>query len=238
MSRTIVVFAPHPDDETFGCGGTIAQRLNEGYDVSVVFLTDGRHALEGHINTKGPTPLEIKAIRKEEAIRATKILGIPEENLVFLDYEDKTLKENECLAQEKIVRILQALSPAEVFFPQEKEYHVDHRITNQIVRKALETFDSHPVEYRYIIAWSFPFYLYQHIMPKGMFDRVVTRFSKCNLIEVDISKAFPLKEKAIKEYRSQILLMFTGQRRPVLKHSFVKRFLRSEESYVTRKDAK
>jgi LmbE family N-acetylglucosaminyl deacetylase len=45
LKNTILVFAPHPDDEVFGCGGVMAKRIFEGYDVFVVFLTDGRNSL-------------------------------------------------------------------------------------------------------------------------------------------------------------------------------------------------
>lgn len=41
MNKRIIVFAPHPDHETLGCAGTIAKRLNEGYEVLLVVLTDG-----------------------------------------------------------------------------------------------------------------------------------------------------------------------------------------------------
>lgn len=231
MAKRLVVFAPHPDDETLGCGGTVAEKLNEGYDVFVVFMTDGRHSLGEFAKSIGPTPSEIKTMRKEEAVKATKILGIPEKNLIFLDFEDKKLHESEGLARGKIVRILQELSPVEVFFPQEKEYHIDHRVTNLIVREGLGTLDPRPIGYRYIIAWSFPLYLYQHIMAEAVFDRVVSRFPKRQLVRVDISKSFLLKEKAIKQYESQIKLIFSGQKRPVLKHSFLRRFLKSEEKF-------
>ncbi|GAH34396.1 unnamed protein product, partial [marine sediment metagenome] len=36
----IVVFAPHPDDEIFGCGGSILKWMDEGYDVHIVYVTD------------------------------------------------------------------------------------------------------------------------------------------------------------------------------------------------------
>lgn len=38
----IVVFAPHPDDEIFGCGGSILKWMDEGNDVHIVYVTDNR----------------------------------------------------------------------------------------------------------------------------------------------------------------------------------------------------
>lgn len=231
MKKKAIVFAPHPDDETLGCGGTIAKKLSEGYDVSVVFMTDGRHSLTELGIFSRPTPIEMKEIRREDAMRATKILGLPEKNLLFLDFEDKTLEKHEGLVQEKIVEILKDISPAEVFFPQEMEYHIDHRVTNMIIRRAIKILNLYPIEYQYRIAWAFPFYLFLHVMDEHTFDLFTTKFVKGNLIHVDVSKFLPLKEMAINEYKSQITVLSIEQKRPALKRSFLKRFLKNEEKF-------
>jgi len=71
LKKKIVVFAPHPDDETLGCGGTIAKRVREGYDILIIFMTCGRNALSELFGiSSNPSPLELKEIRKEEAKRA------------------------------------------------------------------------------------------------------------------------------------------------------------------------
>jgi len=231
MKKKVIVFAPHPDDETLGCGGTIAKKLNEGYEVSVVFMTDGRYSLAELGIDVEPTPSEMKVIRKKEAIKAMKILGLPEKNLLFLDFEDQTLEKNERLVQERVVEILKNSSPAEVFLPQENEYNIDHRVTNMTIKKTLKTVGLHPIEYQYIIAWSFPFYLLLHIMHENIFDYLTSQFPKRNLIRIDISKFLHLKEMALKEYKSQITLLSHAQKRPALKRSFLKRFLKTEEKF-------
>jgi len=231
IKKKAVVFAPHPDDEILGCGGTIAKKLSEGYDICVVFMTDGRYSLTEFGISSDPTPFEMKEIRREEAMRAMKILGLNEKNLLFLDFEDKTLEKYEDQVQKRIVEILKDISPAEIFFPQEKEYNVDHRATNRIIRRAIGILDIHPIEYQYIIAWSFPFYLLIHVMNEGTFDQFTSRFLKRNLIRVDISKFLPLKKTAVEEYKSQITLLSSGQGRPALKRSFLKRFLKTREKF-------
>jgi len=231
MKKKAIVFAPHPDDETLGCGGTIAKKLSEGYDVSVVFMTDGRHSLTELGVSSRPTPFEMKEIRREDAMRATKILGLQEKNLLFLDFEDKTLEKHERQVEEKIVEILKDVSPVEVFFPQEREYNIDHRVTNMIIRRAIEVSNLHPIEYQFIIAWSFPFYLLIHVMNERTFDLFTPKFVRGNLISVDISEFLRLKEMAIKEYKSQITVLSSGQKRPALKRSFLKRFLKNEEKF-------
>lgn len=231
MNKKAIVFAPHPDDETLGCGGTIARRLSEGYEVFVVFMTDGRHALAEFGISSAPTPFEMKGMRREDALRATKILGLQEKNLFFLDFEDRTLEKHEGLVQEIILQILKDVSPVEVFFPQEREYNIDHRVTNTIIRRAIDISNLHPIEYRYAIAWSFPLYLLIHVMNEHTFDLLTSKFLKRDLIHVDISKFLLLKKMAIEEYKSQITVLSSGQKRPALKHSFLKRFLKNEEKF-------
>jgi len=231
MEKSAVVFAPHPDDETLGCGGTIAKRLSEGYGISVVFLTDGRHSLTDFGITSRPTPFEMKELRREDAMRATKILGLKEKDLVFLDFEDKTLRKHEEVVQERIVEILKGMSPVEVFFPQAKEYNIDHRVTNVIIRRAIEKLDVHPIEYQYIIAWKFPLYLLVHIAKERMFELLMSKVVPGDLIHVDISKFLYLKQMAIKEYKSQIALLSDRQKRPALKNSSIKRFLKNQEKF-------
>lgn len=231
MEKRAIVFAPHPDDETFGCGGTIAKKLSEGYDISVVFLTDGRYALTELGIFSKPTPFEMKEMRREDALRATKILGLKQNNLVFLDFEDRTLGKHARLVREKIVEILKDVSPVEVFFPQAKEYNIDHRVTNMIIRRSIERLDVHPIEYQYIIAWKFPLYLLIHAVNEGTFDLLVSKALRCNLVHVDISDFLYLKISAIKEYGSQIKVLSDKQKRPAIKNSFLKRFLKNPEKF-------
>jgi LmbE family N-acetylglucosaminyl deacetylase len=222
MNKKIVVFSPHPDDETLGCGGTIAKKLSEGYEVVVVYMTDGRHAFRDLFNIRSePTPDELKEIRKEEAVTAASILGLQEENLTFLDFEDGVLEQKTAEAQEQVTKILSKHLPVEVYFPSEKDFHPDHRATNKTVRSSITQLDLLTLKYQYSIAQR-----YLHINP--LVDTLLNIF-KHNLIHVDISEFLPLKETAIKEFRSQITIMSAKQKRPIVAN--IKRFLKSKESF-------
>jgi LmbE family N-acetylglucosaminyl deacetylase len=69
-----VVLTPHMDAEVIGMGGTIALLSRAGYDVVVVYLTDGAGAFEGHV-PEGEERARYSGIRKEEARRALGFWG-------------------------------------------------------------------------------------------------------------------------------------------------------------------
>jgi len=216
MKDNIIVFAPHPDDETLACGGIIAKRLNDGYDVSIVFLTDGRNALSDLGVFSQPTPLELKEIRKEETRRATKILGLSEGNLIFLDMEDGRLEECEEIVSEKIAEILKEKRPKEIYFPQRKEYNVDHKTTNRLVRKVISQLHYRPHAYEYLIAWSIPFNVFARVQPKCLSDLILSKLLHFDIVHVDISKFIDVKKAAIMEYQSQLKRISSKQKKPVM----------------------
>ena len=229
MEDKAVFFAPHPDDETLGCGGTIAQKITQGYEVSVVFLTDGRNALRD-IGISMPSPSRLKEIRKAEAIRAAKIIGIKQENLFFFEIEDGLLSKNESKALEKISEILE-VHPREVYIPQEKEYNVDHRETNRLVKNVIEKLEFFPSEYHYSIAWRYPLNLIVRFRPKHMRSSIMGKLLHCDVVRTDISASLPLKKAALDAYKSQTSLISDQQKEPLLKKTFLKNFLEKEEAF-------
>jgi LmbE family N-acetylglucosaminyl deacetylase len=231
LKDAIVVFAPHPDDEMLACGGVIAKRIVEGYEVLVIFLTDGRNSLKEVGVYSDPTPSEYGVIRKEEAKRAAKVIGLQEDNLHFLDIEDRSLHSSEEIVQKRIMELLNKCRPAEVYLPQEKEYHVDHRAANRLIRKSIDQLKIQPVRYEYAVAWRFPLNLLVRIRPKQICDLIISELLGRRIVSVDISRFLLKKRAALNEYRSQTELIFPNQKRPAMKKSFVQRFLRSEEDF-------
>lgn len=224
LGKTIIVFAPHPDDETCGCGGTIAKSVREGYQVLVVVLTDGRHAFSKVLGIDSdPTPEELKKIRKEEVRRAVKILGVREENLFFLDFGDGTLEKNEEEAEEKVMEILSKNPPVDVYFPYEKDCHPDHRVTNRIVRSSIKKLGLSTMKYKYSIVR-----MYVRVGP--LIDALLSIFRR-NMIRVDISKFLPLKIEAVNELKSEVSIISGRQKEPVLCAHLIKKFLKSEETF-------
>ena len=171
--KKILVLSPHFDDDVIGCGGTLHKHILSGDEVTVIYFTDGR---EG--DPEFPDKKMLEAIRKEEARRATGILGI--KNLIFLDEPETQLKANKKLLR-TLAEIFDKLRPDLVYLPSFIDNHIDHlelnRIFFRLVRQLNMEFNVCAYE-----AWT-------PILP--------------NII-VDIGTVIAKKEQALKEYKSQI----------------------------------
>ncbi len=95
----VVVFAPHPDDETVGVGGLLF-RLAQGHTpLRVVFVTNGdgyRRALEQDFAVERPTDADYVALgelRQREALAALAHLGVARRDVRFLGFPDGGLAE-------------------------------------------------------------------------------------------------------------------------------------------------
>lgn len=85
LKRLLVAIA-HPDDETFGIGGTMARLRREGWGVTVVCATRGE---VGEISDSSlATPQTLGQVREGELREACAVLGIGNEDVRFFDYRD------------------------------------------------------------------------------------------------------------------------------------------------------
>jgi LmbE family N-acetylglucosaminyl deacetylase len=80
-----LILAPHPDDESLGCGGLLAESCARGELPVLAVLTDG---VGSHPNSRTHPPRRLKALREEETIAAAACLGLLAERVVFLRYPD------------------------------------------------------------------------------------------------------------------------------------------------------
>ncbi|NOK18540.1 PIG-L deacetylase family protein [Corallococcus carmarthensis] len=127
-----MVFAPHPDDETLGCGGTILQKRRVGATVRIVCLTDGASSHPDLL-----THDELKAVRAREVRGAAKVLGVEEKDLFLLGFPDRELDACREAAVARVAELLWRHRPEQLFVPYARGEHLDHVSTNHIVREAV-----------------------------------------------------------------------------------------------------
>ncbi len=88
-SDTILVIAPHCDDEVLGAGGIIHDAQRQGAQVYVVIITNGDAFRV--FWTKPKKAIELGYRRQRESIEALSALGVPRERIFFLGYPDQGL---------------------------------------------------------------------------------------------------------------------------------------------------
>lgn len=194
--KSAMVFAPHQDDETLGCGGMIALKRKLCVPVRVVFLTDGQAS---HDTQSGFERDELVQIRKQEALTALTILGIKSSEITFLDLPDGTLDrlsdEQRQLTIGRLTRLLLAFRPEEVYVPHRRDRHKDHEATYELVQAAIlqAGVQVELLQYPVWIFWK------------------ATLFFDLKSLEIAGAYRLPIdsvrqqKEEAIKAYRSQPL---------------------------------
>lgn len=121
---TILVLAPHPDDEVFGCGAALAQLNRDGAKVHVLLLSDGAAAGESESERS-----RIAAIRIAESRAALGFLGGGEVESAGLP--DRGLWDRMEDLHTSLTRTLVRLAPKLIFVPSPAEVHPDHRAVAQ-----------------------------------------------------------------------------------------------------------
>ena len=136
--KSIMVFTPHPDDETFSMGGTLKILTDNGNNVTVVIFTnDNKGSLDQEMTSE-----RLARIRRAEEVEASRIVGIPEKNLIWLGYEDGDLEYAEPQAlRGKLARLIKIHRPDVVFSPDpgskyEAWHKTDHRMSAGITKDA------------------------------------------------------------------------------------------------------
>ncbi|MCU1346458.1 MAG: group 1 glycosyl transferase [Acidimicrobiia bacterium] len=116
----VLVLCPHPDDESVGCGGTMAVLAAAGADIHVLYATDGE-ATRGGAEAAG----EIARKRRAEATAACRLLGT--EALSFLSLPDGRLHDHLPELETQLAAVLDRVAPQVVMLPWFGDQHRDHR---------------------------------------------------------------------------------------------------------------
>lgn len=124
---TVLVIAPHPDDEVLGCGATIKKYTDSGAEVVLCIVTDAY------------TPdwtQEFIEKRKQEINNSTAVLGIKE--VIFLNLPTvklDTIGQKEL--NDKISEAVKKVNPEIVFIPFFGDINKDHKLVSESALVAL-----------------------------------------------------------------------------------------------------
>ena len=175
--KKILVIVAHPDDETLGCGGTIAKHIAKGDEVNCIIMTD---------NFRSPHIFQ-------DANRAMDILGIKKR--YFLGLKDSQLEKLTMLDLareiEKVIKVKKPRVPDVVYTHYEYDLSMDHRLTFQATLTAFR-----PV-------WDKPITILSFELPSGT-DWASQSQAFAPNVFVDIKKYQRKKLDALAEYKTEI----------------------------------
>lgn len=134
---TCVILAPHPDDESLGCGGLIAACVAAGRPPLVVVLTDGAGS---HPNSRAYPPGRLRVVREAEVRDAVACLGLSADRVVFLHQPD-TAAPHDGPGFDTVVTRLVALIRREanctaILAPWRHDPHCDHEAASKAAAAA------------------------------------------------------------------------------------------------------
>jgi LmbE family N-acetylglucosaminyl deacetylase len=229
-----LVFAPHQDDGTLGCGGLILLKQRMRLAVRIAYLTDGSHSHPGHPIL---SPADIAKLRRSEAEAAAGVLGVGPSALFFLDAPDGRLDrlgpaERDTLVG-KIAAVVSEVRPDEILLPYRKDRSSEHEAGFTLVMEGIARSGAQPRVLEYPIwSWWDPRALIKPLLGSGRVWRA------------GIADCLEQKLLALRCYASQIEPT-PPWADPVLPRSFLSYFSSGEEfffeidahPFAVRKDA-
>lgn len=123
--KDCLVIAPHPDDESIGCGGSIMKHVKDGSRVKVIFLTSGDKG-----DFRGVFGNDYLNLRRESALNALSLLGVGDYE--FWGFKDRELLKEQDTIYEKVNMLVREFKPALIYVPSPYEAHPDHRVAASI----------------------------------------------------------------------------------------------------------
>ena len=204
MKKLLVVTA-HPDDESFGPGGTIAKYAKQGVAVHVVCATRGEAGdnsesrilnLESRMKKNKP----LHSIREQELLNASKILGVSQVD--FLDFIDGTLNNAQYHAVgEKLINKINDFAPQVIitFDQNGVSGHLDHIAMSFITTYAyFKTNVAQKLYYHCVSpAWQKHIKDYFVFFPRGRTEQEITT-------TIDVSGVWDMRVAAMREHKTQM----------------------------------
>lgn len=215
--QRVLVFTPHPDDESIAIGGYLFSIQKAGAQVRMVLVTDG--------NYRG-----LRDKRYQEFHAATEKLMIPPTELRFWGYPDGRLSDHFNELESQVEKELDLFQPEYVIYPHPLDRHPDHAALGRAVEGALANkakIGQNIRAYAYLVHYKY--YPEPQMLTRRHYLLPPLRVSQHN---EDWNK-ITLTEEAEKAKDEAIHLYHTQWRNPFLRPLFIG-LMRNNELLVSR----
>ncbi len=131
MKNKVLVIAPHPDDETLGCGGTLLKHKADGDAVHWLILTS--------IKEENGFAASVVETRRREIEAVSSIYGF--DGVYDLDFPTMRLDETPFSRLiGSISDVFEQVEPNIVYLPFKSDVHTDHQIAFKAAYSCTKTF--------------------------------------------------------------------------------------------------
>ena len=202
----LLLFAPHPDDESLACSILLQRAVRAGTAVRVVYVTDGddnpwpQRVLERKWRLNASDRKRWGRLRRTEALAALRTLGVNGSAARFLALPDQKLTAmlmcNCQSALEHLSGIIADWKPTDLLVPSISDTHPDHSALAVMLRLALSESFLDPMATGQMTAWSYVV----HGRSPAFFDRagsicqsqreaaIKLRAIRCNKTQLKLSR--------------------------------------------------
>ena len=188
-NNSALIVVPHPDDETFGCGGLIKLKCSAGVPVRIILLTDGE-AIGSGLSER---PEVVVMARRSGFMEACQRLGLEVDSLRWLHLPDGKLPHPEEAGFSEAVKALameiEEFDPREIYCPHAMDVRSDHIAATLITREAQRLRD------RACEIFYYPVWMWYHAS-SGLAQRLDLR----GAWRLDISAVLSAKKQAMAAY--------------------------------------
>jgi LmbE family N-acetylglucosaminyl deacetylase len=185
-----LVIAPHPDDESLGCGGLIAEACEQRQEVHVLVLTDGAAS---HPASRRFPPARLAALRENETREAVAALGLMPDHVAFLRLPDGGAPVAGRAARQVANRIAQHARERgirAILTSWDRDTHADHQAAALLGRRAARVLKARIMFYP---VWGLT------LPPRRLLPAV-----PLHAVRLDVARHLPAKRQAIACHRSQV----------------------------------
>jgi LmbE family N-acetylglucosaminyl deacetylase len=133
MAQTVLVVAPHPDDETLGCGGSLLRHRAVGDAVHWLIATETDPSAGFTPERPVEREQEIQSVSARYAFTGVHRLGVASTRLDVEPLGDLV---------EGVMGVFQKVHPEVVYVPYRDDVHSDHRVVFEAVQACCKSFRS------------------------------------------------------------------------------------------------
>lgn len=211
----IVIFAPHPDDEIYGCGGSILKWMEKGHDIHLIYVSDNRALINwgkenDQLLEQEAKPFinlnedKVAEIALQEAWNAARDFGFKNENIHLFKFHDQAVMDN----IDKGINLSKIIikNADRIVISSDNNNHVDHQATHIIAKNSARELELRNTE----------FYVY------ALYN--LLKAPKDKQIKINIVKYRDKVYEIMKNYKTQLCLKDTRLGWETLKRKRSERF--------------